>query len=173
MLTTIISTTTQAFWVVDGVENEDDRWILYNNWDGQTPTNEDWKKAWGIGFGYKSPTDLIPTASTQVETTPTEKDVSHLNYFMLKINKAINQDASVNYTTVDGTAIAGEDYVATSGIAIIPAGKTSTLIGVVIIGDSFSENNENFYLSISQPKGGIFQQNKTVIMAQKTIMNDD
>jgi Calx-beta domain/Putative metal-binding motif len=58
---------------------------------------------------------------------------------------------SVNYATHDGDAIAGLDYVATSGVLVIPAGSSSASIQLRIIGDLLKEGNERFTLRFSNP----------------------
>jgi hypothetical protein len=57
----------------------------------------------------------------------------------------------INYATSDDDATAGVDYVATSGVLIIPAGSTSGTIEVKIIGDLLKESNERFWLNFSNP----------------------
>ncbi|HEY1685862.1 MAG TPA: Calx-beta domain-containing protein [Tepidisphaeraceae bacterium] len=42
-------------------------------------------------------------------------------------------DVTVSYTTVDGTAIAGTDYTATTGSVTIPAGQNSVTVNVPIL----------------------------------------
>jgi len=117
--------------------------------------------------------NTIPTTPSEVDTSPTEGDSNHTNYFLLQIGGVLSSDASVSYTTRDGTAIAGQDYIATSGTATIKAGETSTVIGVEIIGDDVSESNETFLLAITNPEGGIFPTGVTEITATRTIIDDD
>ena len=82
-------------------------------------------------------------------------------------------DASVAYSTTDGTALAGQDYVSTTGTAIIRAGQNSVVIGVEIIGDSIPELDETFFLTISDPTEGIFSSGSDTISAMHTIVDDD
>jgi len=117
--------------------------------------------------------NTIPTTPSEVDTTPTEGNTNHTNYFLLQIGSALSSDASVSFTTRDGTAIAGQDYIATSGTATIQAGETSTVIGVEIIGDTSSESNETFLLAITNPQGGVFPTGVTEITATRTIIDDD
>jgi hypothetical protein len=61
--------------------------------------------------------------------------------------------ASVQYTTVDGSAIAGSDYTATSGTATFPIGSAygaTQLIQIPIASDGLSEGNETFSLALVQ-----------------------
>jgi hypothetical protein len=76
--------------------------------------------------------------------------------------------ATVNYRTIAGTATAGEDYVATSGIASISSGTEGT-IEVLIHGDRKREPNETFTIEISSAfYASIGRSSATV-----TIVDDD
>lgn len=112
-------------------------------------------------------------SSKELNTTPFERDVNHINHFQLEISKALSVDATVDYYTIDGSAFAGQDYIATSGTATIPAGETSILIGVEIIGDNILEGNENFFLVIHNPINGEFANGIVELKAQHTIVDDD
>jgi hypothetical protein len=116
-----------------------------------------------------------PNESSEVITEVLEADDGLMpNYFLLDIGTARASDSTVYYETKNGTAIAGEDYIATSGTAIILAGETHIAIAVDIIGDSEYEENETFFLVISNPQGEInFPSNTTEISAVHTIINDD
>ncbi|MDZ7950918.1 PA14 domain-containing protein [Nostoc sp. DedQUE09] len=61
--------------------------------------------------------------------------------------------ASVNYTTLDGTAKAGSDYQAVSGSLSFAAGQTSNTIVIPILNDNVQESNETFTLKFSNPVG--------------------
>ncbi|HIG65167.1 MAG TPA: matrixin family metalloprotease [Methyloprofundus sp.] len=116
---------------------------------------------------------VIPTTTAEVDITPFERDVNHINYFLLQINRALAIDVSADYTTVEGTAKAGEDYLTALGTATIVAGETSTVVGVEIIGDNIHEIDETFFLAISNPTGLSFPVGVTEITASRTIIDDD
>jgi len=61
---------------------------------------------------------------------------------------------SANYSVANGTATAGQDYVATSGTISFAAGETSKTFNVSIVDDSALEGNETINLSLSNPAGG-------------------
>ena len=78
---------------------------------------------------------------------------------------------SVDFTTEDGTALAGQDYVATNGTLAFAAGQTSRIIPIQIINDSLDETNESFYLHLTATAGGAaLGTNITTII---TIRDDD
>jgi|GEM_PF-2465749 len=114
-----------------------------------------------------------PTSASEVVANPSEGNSNHTNYFFLEINKAISNDISVDYATRDGTAIAGSDYIATSGTATIKAGDTYTTFAVEIIGDTIAEDTETFELVLTNPQGASFPTGVTEITASRTVRDDD
>jgi hypothetical protein len=60
----------------------------------------------------------------------------------------------VSYTTEDGSAVAGSDYVATSGQLTFEDGETSKTISVTITNDQIGEAADTFTVSLSDPTGG-------------------
>ena len=63
------------------------------------------------------------------------------------------QDVTVAYATADGTATAGEDYIAVSSVVTIPAGSLIAAFNVPIIEDTADEPSETILLSLSSPGG--------------------
>ena len=57
------------------------------------------------------------------------------------------------YTTANGTAQAGSDYVATSGVLTFPAGQLARTVSVAVRGDRVKEGNETFLVNLSAPSG--------------------
>ncbi len=76
---------------------------------------------------------------------------------------------SFDYATVDGTAIAGKDYIAASGSASIAEGEQSVSLPVSVLGDTVVEADETFSLQISNVSGA---QDGT-LAGTGTILNDD
>jgi len=113
-----------------------------------------------------------PTKPTEIITTPLELDVNHITEFLLQIGP-LAYDVSVDYMTEDNTAIAGEDYIFTSGTATIQAGESSTVIEIEIIGDTVSESLETFSLILTNPVGADFPPGVTEISATRIIIDDD
>src|SRR4029077_6668463 len=66
--------------------------------------------------------------------------------FNLTLSTASGKPISIDYTTADGTATAGEDYVATSGTANFSPGTTTQSVSVTVNSDSESEPSETFFL---------------------------
>ena len=89
--------------------------------------------------------------------------------FTISISAVSGQEVDVDYTTTDGTALAGSDYTATTGTAVIPAGQTSVEVDVPITDDTTYEADEGFTLDLSSP------YNASIVDTQGagTITNDD
>ena len=84
-----------------------------------------------------------------------------------------NEILSVNYTTRDGTAWAGEDYIAVSGTLNLYPNESKAVIPVEIIGDTQPEADEYFYLDVFNPTGGSFGEGVVKLTAMRTIVDDD
>lgn len=74
--------------------------------------------------------------------------------FTIALSKPSPDPICVDVYTVDGTAVAGTDYVAVSTNICIPANTTSYTVDVTVNGDTDAEDNETFYLKIENPSGG-------------------
>lgn len=61
---------------------------------------------------------------------------------------------TVDYATVDGTAIAGVKYTATSGTLAFPAGAPRQTISVPLLNDSLRGGFTKFNVRLSNPSGG-------------------
>ena len=71
----------------------------------------------------------------------------------INLDAAAATPVSVSWATQDGTATAGEDYMATSGLIKFAAGEQSAEITVFIIGDDIGEFQESFFVRLSMPVG--------------------
>jgi YD repeat-containing protein len=89
--------------------------------------------------------------------------------FAVTLSAASGRDVTVQYATTDGTALAGQDYSATSGTLTIYAGTTSGTIAVPVTGDHLPEPNETFIVQLSSPANATI----TTGQATGTIVNDD
>lgn len=90
--------------------------------------------------------------------------------FTVSLANAITQPVTVNYTTLDGTALAGKDYQATQGTLTFNPGEALTqTVSVTILGDAVTEGDETFSLQLSQPSNAIITDGTGL----GTIINDD
>jgi hypothetical protein len=89
--------------------------------------------------------------------------------FTVTISAASTQTVTVNFSTANGTATAGSDYVAQSGVLTFTPGQTSKTITVLVNGDTVVEPNETFFVNLTSAT------NATIADSQGmgTIVNDD
>lgn len=97
-------------------------------------------------------------------------------YFLLQfhgVRHDPNQIISVDYSTRDGSALAGSDYLAVSGTLNLYPGERQAVIPVEIIGDTLPEPDESFYLDVFNPVGGSFGEGVIQLTAARTLIDDD
>src|SRR5207244_3393558 len=110
-----------------------------------------------------------PPSMTIGDVTVTEGNTgTRAASFTVTLSAAYGQPVTVAYTTSNGTATAGSDYQASSGILTIPAGQTTGTITVLVNGDRLAEPNETFVVNLSSPNAVI-----TDGQGVGTILDDD
>lgn len=118
-----------------------------------------------------------PTTPQEVQRQVIEGNSgTSLAYFLLQftgVRAEPNQILSVDYVTRDGSAKAGEDYLATSGTLVLYPDENQAVIPVEIIGDTVAESDEIFSLAVTNPVGGNFGEGVIELVAVRTIVNDD
>ncbi|MGD8518473.1 MAG: Calx-beta domain-containing protein, partial [Anaerolineae bacterium] len=123
----------------------------------------------GTGTAQLTLIDDDPLPSLSVSDSSADEIDSHLT-FTASLSAASGRDVSVDYTTSDGSATAGEDYSAATGETLtIPAGQTSGLIQIPLIDDALDEPNETFTLTLSNANYATLVSNQ----ATGTIIDDD
>ncbi len=90
-------------------------------------------------------------ASTNLQVN---EDVTNAVLTVLRVGDT-NGSASVDFSTVDGTAIFNADYLATSGTILFTNGQLSATISIPIVDDCTVETNLDFFqVVLSNPIGG-------------------
>ena len=62
--------------------------------------------------------------------------------------------STIKIVTRDGTAVAGDDYTATTRDITFPAGQTARFVDVPIVNDATHETEEEFMMALSDPSTG-------------------
>ncbi len=91
--------------------------------------------------------------------------------FELELSSFAAVDIFIDFETVDGTAVAGEDYIANSGRLRIRAGSRKGTIGVFIYSDGISEDPETFTLKLTNSSEGTLDGTNGTIDVIGTIEN--
>nr|WP_228028481.1 Calx-beta domain-containing protein [Donghicola mangrovi] len=77
---------------------------------------------------------------------------SQIAIFEILLSEPASKSFKVDYTTKDGSAVAGEDYVATSGTIKFEAGQQVAYVSVDVKNDQTSEATEFFDLVVTPSK---------------------
>ena len=97
-------------------------------------------------------------------------------YFWVQFNgfrTEPNQIVSVNYSTRNGTALAGQDFIANQRTLKIYPNEDHALIMMEVISDNVPEPDETFCLDVFSPVGERFGPDVVQLTAVRTIQNDD
>jgi len=117
-----------------------------------------------ISFDGPLPTISVDDVSTAEGNTGT-KSIT----FALTLSAPMPVPVSVNWATVDGTALAGSDYAAATGKVVFGPGIISVPVDLVITGDMSIESDETFFLDLSMPVNGTIAKPR----GRATILDDD
>ena len=125
--------------------------------------------------GNSSEFSACQTASGAPGATVDDVDITEGNSgsaiaeFTVTLTDAPGQEATIAFTTVDATATDPGDYTTASGTLVFGPTETSKTISVPVHGDTLSELDEQFTLSLSSPSGvGLLDE-----AATGTILSDD
>ena len=117
-----------------------------------------------------APTGVTPSVLNLNNVNVTEgASGTALATFTATLSPASTQTVTVNYTTVNGTATSGSDYVAANGILTFAPGVSTRPIGVTLKGDTTVEPNETFNVTLSGAVNAVLG----TASGTGTIMNDD
>ena len=124
----------------------------------------------GAAVGTILTDDVIVPRITIADATVKEGDSGTRNLaFTVSLSEATSGPVTVTYATANGTAKAGEDYIAQTGTLTFAAGETSKVINVAVMGDTVIEGNETLKINLTTPTGGKIADGGAI----GTIVNDD
>jgi len=88
--------------------------------------------------------------------------------FFVNLTSALDKPASVNFSTIAGTASSNVDFVPQSGVLTFAAGQKQLYIDIPITGDSLRKNDQAFFIELTNPENCTLADTKNKI----TIIND-
>ena len=112
-------------------------------------------------------TPSVPSVLTIGDVTVAEGDGTAS--LEVTLTPESHEAVTVDYTTADGTATAGDDYTAADGTLTFQANETSQEITIAITGDTDDEDAENFTVTLSSDDNVIIDDGT----GQVTITDDD
>lgn len=119
-------------------------------------------------------TNNSPTNITLASTTLTINEGTALqkpsNDLTVRLSKTMTSEVVINYETVDGTAVAGQRYQATSGTLTLAPGERDKSVNITILGNDDYQEDGRFEVMFSLVKG----DNVKLLNDKATvIINDD
>lgn len=132
------------------------------------PTNALLAKATGVGTILD---DDQPAAALSIADVAVAEgnQASAAVTLTVTLSPASTDTVTVNWATVDGTALAGLDYSASSGTLTFTPGATSQALTVPILGDLLDEADETFSVVLSSPTNATIANGTATV----TIVDDD
>jgi hypothetical protein len=106
-----------------------------------------------------SPADFVvfnglPTVVVSDSPSPVPERADAQIAFTIDLSAPTNEDVLLTYSTVNGTAVAGSDFVGvTNGQVTIPAGSTSATVLINVLADDLPELSESFTLKLNSAVG--------------------
>ena len=104
-------------------------------------------------FRYNSDIPLTPTVSVGRAVARKGNTGTSDGQVVVGLSMPSKTPISVHFTTVDGTAIHGRDYLATSGVVRFPPGETVQYATVPIVGNRVSRGATSFSVKLFGPSG--------------------
>ena len=135
----------------------------------------------GSGYRTTSPTsgtvsiadnDTVSGPSISIGDMTVTEGNSGTSWYQLTVtlSAASSTPITVDFATLDGTAKAGSDYLATSGTLTFAPGVTQQTITIQIVNDKTKESTETFSVVLSNPTVGATLAKST---ATVTILDND
>ncbi|OYX00270.1 MAG: hypothetical protein B7Z15_20455, partial [Rhizobiales bacterium 32-66-8] len=122
---------------------------------------------WDAAFDTAAP--AVPSLSIADVSVQEGNSGTRLMTFTVTLSAAAAGAVTVAYSTADGTATSGSDYVAANGTLTFAAGETSKTIQVTVKGDTVAEGNEAFTIRLANAAGATIADGS----ATGTLTNDD
>jgi hypothetical protein len=127
---------------------------------------------WSVGVPQANATivddDSLVLTISDVSVREGESGTSNAQ-FTVTLSKPYHLPVSVEFSTGNGSALAGSDYTATNGTLTFAPGETTQTVSVALNGDLTDEANENFFLNLTNAVNVTL----TDIQAKATIVDDD
>jgi hypothetical protein len=122
-----------------------------------------------ISLGVTPPANRAPAMTIGDVTTAEGNTGTHLAVATVKLSAASTQTVTAHWATSDGTATAGLDYTARAGTVTFLAGRTTAAVAVTIIGNTLSQTNRTFVMTLSAPTNAVITDDQGI----GTIVDDD
>jgi beta-glucanase (GH16 family) len=117
------------------------------------------------------PRGAVPSIQFPINVSAFENEANAIFEFPLVMDVSTNREVTVTYEVKPLTATVGEDFIATAGSLVFPAGTASGTIEVEIVGDEFKEEDEQFRVVLTGSTNAVLAGGLQEAIG--TIRNDD
>ncbi len=158
------TTETFAVTVLGDAADEDDETlsVLLSGAAGTTLADD-------TGIGTILDDDAAPTLSIRSARRREGNAGTRDALFLVRLSAPSGRTVTVDYTTANGSATAGSDYLATPGTLTFLEGSLAQTVRVPVVGDTAREGNETFFVDLTGASGASI----AVPQARGTILDDD
>lgn len=129
--------------------------------------------AFSVGATNFTFNGLLPAGNTPTlglhDTSENESNANTVRTFTGTLSAPASTPVTVDWATLDGTALAGQDYTAASGSLTFAVGQVTQTVDIPIIGDAVEEPDETFSVVLSNAVGAPINR----ATGQGTLVNDD
>lgn len=117
-------------------------------------TSQEIINIFNAGSNGKCTTVATPgTVGLSAATYTVDENAGSVTITIMRTNGS-DGTVTISYTTSNGSAVAGTDYNAASGILTFANGETTKAFNITLLPDALSEGNETFSVALSNPTGG-------------------
>lgn len=155
-----------------GNDLEDEYGKVFKSWTGNGSNStrlSNWLDPTATGVSTHNGIAHSPALNIE-NAVLTEGDSGVANMtFTVKLSNPSGSSVTVDFQTSNDSAVSGSDFTSTTGTLTFGIGETEKTINVPISGDTTAENNETFFLNLTNPTGAIIRTSQ----ATGTILTDD
>jgi len=163
---TLVTFLAQVQEVFPVTEMEVSNQATVTSFDGVEPVLSDDPATPELGDPTRIEVFITPEVDA-TDATAVEGDLSIT--FAVELSEPSNRAVTMAFGTEDGSAVAGEDYVATSGTLTLEPGASGGEVTVQLLDDALSEGSETFVLLLEAVDGGVLLDGQ----GEGEILDDD
>ncbi|MEA3031648.1 MAG: uncharacterized protein QOG13_2973 [Sphingomonadales bacterium] len=147
-----------------------DQGFIYFRWTHLNSTGSNSRDEVGIDNVTVDATGIAATGPTVSVSDVSVNEAAGTMTFTVTRSNLVSGAFTVQYATADGTAIAGQDYDATSGTLSFTDNQVQATVTVTITDDAIAEFDDTILLNLSNATGGAAIADGQGV---GTIVNDD
>ncbi|MCU0520282.1 MAG: hypothetical protein MUF84_06285 [Anaerolineae bacterium] len=111
----------------------------------------------------------LPEVGFQSASAGASEDAGQID-LVVTLSASSTLTVAVDYATVEGTALAGQDFVAVSGTLVFIPGTTQETVSVPLLNDTLPEQDKSFTVILTSTQGAVLGLYPSVTV---TLTDDD